>query len=74
MMLTLHLISARDTSSCTHGAIKLWSAYSSTPDDEGIVLICRFGTWYPLHQYSCRNVVEMACSVNSLKLECEAIL
>ena len=75
MMPTLHLISARDTSSCTNGTVKLWSAYSSTPDDEGIVLICRNGVWYPIYQYlSCRNVAEIFCSVNSLKLECESVL
>ena len=73
-MLMNHLISAKDTSSCTHGAIKLWSAYSFTPDDEGIVLICYYGVWYPVDEYSCTNVVEMSCSVNSLKLECESLL
>ena len=71
MMLMNHLISALDTSSCTHGAIKLWSAYSFTPDDEGIVLICYYGTWYPIYQYSCR-VPEIACNVNYLRLKCES--
>ena len=74
MMPTLHLISARDTSSCTNGTVKLWSAYSSTPDDEGIVLICRNNTWYPLHQYSTCRVAEIACNVNSLRLKCESLL
>ena len=65
------MISARDTSSCTYGAIKLWSAYSSTPDDEGIVLICYYGSWYPVHQQSC-HVAQIACNVSSLGLKCES--
>ena len=82
MMFLLHFISARDTSSCTDGTVKLWSAYSSTPDDEGIVLICRNGVWYPIYysstvpvyQYSTCRVAEIACNVNSLRLKCESLL
>ena len=55
------LFIARDFSSCTNGDVKLWSAYRSTPDDEGIVLLCIGGTWYPLHQNSDCFAAKIAC-------------
>ena len=61
---------ARDVSACSHGSVKLWSAFSSTPSNEGIVLICKAGTWYPVLDSSNCRAAEIACNAtgtNELK-------
>ena len=52
----------RDFTSFSNGAVKLWSAYESTPDNEGIVLLCISGVWYPLYQTSDCNVAKVVCN------------
>ena len=39
------LIIALDESSCSHGDVRLWSAYKTTPSNEGILQICSYGRW-----------------------------
>ena len=39
---------ASDDSQCTNGAVRLWSAYDSTPANEGVIQICRLGRWYAM--------------------------
>ena len=39
------LVIALDESSCNHGDVRLWSAYKTTPSNEGILQICSYGRW-----------------------------
>ena len=50
----LYNYTGRDTSSCTNGDVRLWSAYNHPPN-EGIIQICKSGTWYAMcdHYYYC---------------------
>ena len=66
---------ATDTSSCSSGSIKLWSSLDSTPDNEGIVLVCRDdGTWYPMRDDSSCRAYEIACTTAGyIQLDCEFI-
>ena len=42
-----------DSSSCTNGDVRLWSAYNHPPN-EGIIQICKSGTWYAMcYRTSC---------------------
>ena len=73
--LILHciILIAKDVSSCLNGAVKLWSAYDSTPDNEGIVLVCKDGTWYPMwtNWGDCRALEIVCNSVGYTQLDCE---
>ena len=42
---------ATDESSCSNGAVRLWSAYDETPASEGMVQICRNGKWHAMCAY-----------------------
>ena len=54
---------ARDDSPCTNGEIRLWSAYDSTPDNEGMLQICKSGRWYAMcdYYYNCYTA-KVACT------------
>ena len=61
-----------DSSSCSNGAVKLWSAYDSTPANEGLVLVCKNGTWHPVSHSSSCYAAEIACTAAGYtQLECE---
>ena len=46
--------------------------YSSTPANEGMVLVCKYGNWYPMHVSSNLKAAEIACtSIGYLSVECE---
>ena len=70
-MLIIVIIIARDLTSCSDGTVKLWSAYATTPDNEGILLTCMSGTWYPLYHTTDCKVAELACeSLGYEGMEC----
>lgn len=59
-------------SPCTHGHITLWSAYDTTPDNEGIILVCKNDTWYPVYDTSDCRAGEIACKAAGYpNLECK---
>lgn len=46
---------------CTDGEVTLWSADNSTPDNEGLVIVCNNGKWYPVYGFSGCRTAELAC-------------
>ena len=36
---------------CTNGAVRLFSAFDATPDNEGVLQICSGGVWRSVCQY-----------------------
>ena len=67
-------IIATDHTHCSSGSVKIWSAHDSTPDNEGIVLVCKDGTWYPMYGYSDCRAFELACiSAGYTQLDCKLI-
>lgn len=56
-----YIIIARDTSSCTSGSLRLWSAYNH-PENEGMLQICKSGVWYGVcHYYYYCYIAKLAC-------------
>lgn len=52
---------ATKTSSCNDGDITLWSAYGLSPDNEGIALICKSGTWYAVYGSGSCYLADILC-------------
>ena len=45
-MYNMILLLALGDSNCTDWDIRLWSAYNNTPENEGMLQICKNDTWY----------------------------
>ena len=70
-MFITSIISARDFSSCSDGSLKLWSAFDSTPDNEGLLLICKDSVWHPMHNTSDCQIADLLCSAKGYSaVEC----
>ena len=67
------ILIAKDESHCLNGTVKLWSAYDSTLDNEGIVLVCKDGRWYPMRNNygNCRELEIVCNSIGYTQLDCE---
>ena len=52
-MYNMILFLARGDSNCTDWDIRLWSAYNNTPENEGMLQICKSDTWYAVQ--SCHH-------------------
>lgn len=62
-MVYIHYIYALDEkASCTDGDIRLWSIHESTPDNEGLILVCKNGIWYPMYGSSSCRASEIVCN------------
>ena len=61
ILILFNIIIALDNSPCTHNQFRLWSAYDTTPEHEGLMQICKYGTWYTIHDYSSCDIGRVVC-------------
>ena len=50
-----------DSTACVNGQFRLWSAYDTTPKNEGILQSCVNGRWYSVCDISSCYVGRVAC-------------
>ena len=53
---------AVDDSPCVNGNVRLWSAYDDTQSNEGMVQICRGGSWYAM----CDTYYSSTCHIGRI--------